>query len=822
MNILYIGLLLGMILAYLRTSLPVWILAFTLLLVAVGMLTNISIVTISILSIALAVVIIMIVLLPIRRKIFSLILFRFYKKQLPAMSSTEAAALEAGTVGWDADLFSGKPDWKKLHDITPATLSKEEQDYLDGPVQEFCNMLNDWKITNHDYDLPKEAWDYLKQNKFFAMIIPKKFGGLEFSAKAHSDIVLKISTRSITAAVTVMVPNSLGPGMLLMEYATEAQKKYYLPRLASGEEIPCFALTSPEAGSDAGGMNDFGVVCRGEYEGKKDVLGIRVTWNKRYITLGPIATLLGLAFKLYDPEHLLGDEENIGITLALIPTSHPGVNIGRRHYPVNVPFQNGPNSGDDVFIPMDWIIGGVDQVGQGWPMLMECLSDGRGISLPALSTGAGKLASRTTGAYARLRRQFNVPIGDFEGVQEVLARIAGLTYIMNAARDLTLSALDQGEKPSVITAIIKYHLTESMRTVINDAMDVHGGKAIMMGPKNYIANSYISIPIGITVEGANILTRNMIIFGQGAIRCHPYVLQEIHAVAEKDAVKALVDFDKAIFGHIGFIISNAVRTFILGLTNGKLHRPFNKGKTNQYYQQAMRMSSAFALLADVSMIMLGGTLKRKENLSARLGDSLSNLYLLTASLKHFQEQGSPVEDEVLMEWSCQTCLNNIQEAMDGFLLNFPNRYIATVMRWLVFPFGRSYHKANDKLSHAVSRILLEPSESRDRLTQGMFIPDNKKESVKQLEDALSMIIKAEPLMNKIIKAMHKGELESKSIIKAAEEAIKSNLINKEEGIVVREAIQMRDEIIAVDDFEMLPIIKKEEQWESHDKAVQSI
>ncbi|MEE9552613.1 MAG: acyl-CoA dehydrogenase, partial [Gammaproteobacteria bacterium] len=518
-------------------------------------------------------VLVLFALTPLRRNLISNKLFSLYKKLLPKMSTTEKEALEAGTVWWDAELFSGKPNWKKLYSLPQPKLSAEEQAFLDGPVEEVCNMLDDWKISNEDLDLPAEVWEFLKEEHFFAMIIPKQFGGLEFSALAHSAVVMKLSTRSITASVSVMVPNSLGPGILLLEYGTEEQKKYYLPRLANGAEIPCFALTAPDAGSDAGGMTDQGIVCRSEFEGKQDVLGIRLTWNKRYITLGPIATLLGLAFKLYDPEHLLGNQEGIGITLALIPTTHPGVNIGRRHLPANIPFQNGPNSGEDVFIPMDWVIGGQDKIGQGWRMLMECLSDGRGISLPALSTGAGKLASRTTGAYARIRRQFNMPIGEFEGVQEVLARIAGLTYMMDASRVLTLTALDQGEKPSVITAIIKYHLTESMRQLINDALDVHGGKAVMLGPNNYLASAYQSIPIGITVEGANILTRNMIIFGQGAIRCHPYVLKEMQAVAEDDEKMGLKQFDKAIFSHIGFVMSNIVRTFLLGISNARLHRP---------------------------------------------------------------------------------------------------------------------------------------------------------------------------------------------------------------------------------------------------------
>jgi acyl-CoA dehydrogenase len=618
-----------------------------------------------------------------------------------------------------------------------------------------------------------------------------------------------------------MVPNSLGPGILLMQYGTEEQKKYYLPRLASGVEIPCFALTAPEAGSDAGGMNDFGIVCRGEFEGNQDVLGIRLTWNKRYITLGPVATLLGLAFKLYDPDHLLGEQEEIGITLALIPTTHPGVNIGRRHLPANIPFQNGPNSGKDVFIPMDWIIGGRDRIGQGWRMLMECLSDGRGISLPALSTGAGKLASRTTGAYARIRRQFNIPIGRFEGIQEVLARIAGLTYMMDAARILTLTAIDQGEKPAVITAIVKYHLTEAMRQLVNDAVDVHGGKAIMLGPRNYLASIYQSIPISITVEGANILTRNMIIFGQGAIRCHPYVLSEMKAVAEVDEKIALKQFDKAIFGHTGFIISNVVRTFLLGLSGGRLHRSPTNDVTAKYYQQVMRMSAAFALLADVSMIILGGSLKRRESLSARLGDILSNLYLVSAVLKHYQDQDTPSADKVLFEWGCQYGFYNLQKAIDEFLANFPQRVVAKGLQLLIFPLGRSYSKPSDKLNAVVAELILAPSETRDRLTEGIFIPQNSDQPVYQLERALISIIAAEPSIDNITTAMRKGILKSKTLMDAVDEAINSKQINENEAKIIRDAIQLRDEVIAVDDFSTHEISDKEAIWQSQKQVAQS-
>ena len=572
----------------------------------------------------------------------------FFKQVLPALSQTEQEALDAGTVWWDGDLFSGKPEWEKLLKIDTSTLSKEEQAFLDGPVNRLCAMLDDWAITHEYKDLPPEVWQFIKDNGFFSMIIPKSYGGLAFSALAHSAVVSKIASRSITTAVTVMVPNSLGPGELLLHYGTEEQRNYYLPRLASGEEIPCFALTGPENGSDAGAMPDTGIVCNGEFNGE-EVLGIRLNWNKRYITLGPVATILGLAFKLYDPDQLLGDKPELGITCALIPTDTAGVTIGRRHYPLNMVFMNGPNQGHDVFIPMEWVIGGPKMAGQGWRMLMECLAAGRSISLPALSTGAGKLSCRATGAYARIRQQFKTPIGLFDGVEEALTRIAGNTYMMEAARTLTATAIDQGEKPAVISAIVKYNMTERMREVLNDAMDVQGGSGICMGPKNLLARPYQSIPIAITVEGANILTRTMITFGQGAIRCHPYVIEEIQSCHSDD----LERFDKALFGHMGFTVSNASRALFLALTRSKLAASPSVGSDKRYYQQLTRMSAAFAFVADVAMLVLGGSLKRREKLSGRLADVLSQLYLASAVLKHYHDQGRPAEDKALMQWACE-------------------------------------------------------------------------------------------------------------------------------------------------------------------------
>lgn len=738
----------------------------------------------------------------LRIKWLSAPLMKLFRKVTPTMSRTEQEALEAGSVWWDGELFSGKPQWNKLLSMPAAKLSKEEQAFIDGPVNTLCNMLDDWKITQEDYDLPKEVWQYIKDTGFFSMIIPKHYGGKEFSAYAHSQVVMKISTRSISTAVTVMVPNSLGPGKLLLEYGTEEQKDYYLPRLAAGKEIPCFALTSPQAGSDAGAIPDFGIVCKEKFEGKKDVLGIRLTWDKRYITLGPVATLLGLAFKLYDPDHLMGDKEELGITLALIPTDTKGVVIGNRHFPLNMVFMNGPNSGKDVFIPMDWVIGGIDQTGQGWRMLMECLSDGRAISLPALSTGAGKLASLSVGAYSRVRQQFKMPIGKFEGVEEALARIGGLTYMMDAARSLTLAALDNGEKPSVISAVVKYHLTETMRKVVNDAMDVLGGAGICLGPKNIMGRAYQGIPISITVEGANILTRSMIIFGQGAIRSHPFIYKELESLSEHDKNEALNQFDRALFGHIRFFITNTFRCFLYGITNAwfiKAPNRVNK-KVKRYYKQATRMSASFALVTDMSLMILGGSIKRREKISARLGDILSHLYLLSAVLKHYQDQGEHESDLPFVEWACQYNLQRVQTAFNGFLHNFPNRPVALLMRWIIFPWGRLYAPPNDNLGHKISSLLINPSEMRNRLTHGVFIPENENDAVTQLEHGLHKVVDAAPFEKKVRAFQKSFKPEYAGYEAMLKAALAEGVIDKHEELILRQANEIRDKIISVDDF----------------------
>ncbi|MFC1684011.1 acyl-CoA dehydrogenase [Pseudomonadota bacterium] len=725
-----------------------------------------------------------------------------FRKVLPPMSDTEREALEAGSIWWDAELFSGRPDWNHLLRMQPPRLTQEERDFIDGPLDELCCMLDDWQITNETYDLPPDIWEFIKKERFFSLIIPKEYGGLDFSAYAHSTIVMKLASRSVTAAVTVMVPNSLGPAKLLLHYGTEEQKDYYLPRLATGEEVPCFALTGPEAGSDAGAMPDRGVICHGEFEGE-EVLGIRLNWEKRYITLGPVSTVIGLAFKLFDPEHLLGDDEELGITVALIPSDTPGVTIGERHAPLNIPFQNGPNYGRDVFIPMEWIMGGQEGIGGGWRMLVECLSEGRGISLPALSTGAGKAACRYTGAYARVRRQFNTPIGYFEGVEEALARIAGLTYQMDAARTLTLGALDSGEKPSVVSAIIKYHLTERYRKVINDAMDIQGGSGICLGPSNLLGRAYQAIPIGITVEGANILTRSMIIFGQGAIRCHPYVLKEFMAAQQGENGEALESFDKAIFGHVGFIISNIARSSFLGITRGRFSSTPDDGPTSRYYQYLNWMSAAFALCADTAMMTLGGELKRKERLSARLGDVLSELYLASAVLKHYEDQGRQAEDLPLVEWALHDGIYRMQESLHSLIRNMPSKALAWVLHILVFPSGRPLSEPNDHRGHKAARLLLSPSTARDRLTSDVFITRDPDQAVGRLELAIEMAEKVAPIEKALAKARRAGLISGKTIHELAVAGQEQGLIKEEEIQLLDEMEALRRKVVQVDAFDSL-------------------
>ncbi len=737
---------------------------------------------------------------PLRRQLITRHVLTAFRRVLPRMSDTEREAIDAGTVWWDAELFAGRPDWQRLLSLPAPRLSEEEQAFLDGPVERLCEMLDDWEITHERQDLPPEAWQYLKEQGFFGMIIPKRYGGLGFSALGHSEVVAKLTTRSGSAAVTVMVPNSLGPAELLLHYGTDAQKDHYLPRLASGEEIPCFALTGPEAGSDASAIPDVGRVCRATVGGEQDVLAIRLNWDKRYITLAPAATLLGLAFKLQDPDGLLGGAEHRGITLALIPTDTPGISIGKRHRPMNQAFLNGPTRGRDVLIPVDWIIGGAQMAGHGWRMLMESLAAGRSISLPALSAGSAKLVSRGTGAYAGIRRQFKTPVGQFEGVQEALARIGGNTYVIDAARIMTVMALDQGEKPAVVSAIVKYQLTERMRQVINDAMDVHGGRGICTGPRNYLARIYQGVPITITVEGANILTRSLIIFGQGAIRCHPYVLTEMRAANDEDRQRGLRDFDAALFSHIGFSLSNVARSLVLGLTGARWVRTPGNGIVAHYYRQLTRTSTSLALAADVVMVTLGGRLKRLERLSARLGDVLSYLYLASAALKRFEDQGRKEADRPLLHWSCREALYRSQTALDELFRNLPNRWIALLLRVLVFPLGMRYESPNDANDRRVARLLMRPSAARDRLTRGIFIGEAD-DPVGRVEHALSAAIAAESVMRKVQRALRSGLLEADTPEEQITEAVARAIIDENEASRLRAADAARYDAIMVDEFQ---------------------
>lgn len=735
---------------------------------------------------------------PLRRKLITQPIFNLYCKILPKLSVTEKEALTAGTVGWDGELFSGMPDWDKMRKYAKAVLSDEEREFIQGPVHELCSMLDNWDITHNRFNLPEPVWEFLKKEGFFGLIIPKKYGGKAFSAFAHSSILTMIAGKSSSVASVVAVPNSLGPAELLMHYGTQEQQDHYLPRLAAGIELPCFALTGPEAGSDASAMPDYGVVCRDMFEGE-EVLGIRLNWDKRYITLAPVATVLGLAFKLYDPDHLIGERESLGITCALIPTDLSGITIGRRHYPLNSAFPNGPTQGRDVFIPIDWIIGGVKMAGQGWRMVVECLSAGRAISLPSMSSGNAQVAAYASGAYARIRNQFHLPIGKFGGVEEALTRIAGLTYIMNAARIFTVTAIDRNEKPTVPAAITKYHVTELGRKVTNDAMDIHGGKGICMGPKNYLAINYQELPIGITVEGANILTRSMIIFGQGVIRCHPYVLKEMESASTSDKKTGLLQFDKAIIGHLGFVQGNAIRSLIMALTNAKfISAP--KTTTKSYYQKFTFFSSALAFVSDMAMVSLRGNLKRKEKLSGRLGDVLSMLYLGSAVLKQHEEHGSQEYELPIIDWSCQMLLYTAQEKLYEALLNFPNRGLGRLLRIWVFPFGKRHSIPSDSLGHKLAGMMLNPSALRNSLGKDLYLANGTKNPLGSMEEVLQQIIAVEQLEEILHDAVHDKKIEGYTHQQRIHDAVIKEVITKEQGEKLLKADRARKEILSVDDF----------------------
>ncbi len=790
-------------LAFLSVPAWGWLVAWTALF-AGGWMAGAFPFIVALLAVAPAVLIAPALLVPeLRRKLVTGPAYHAFRKVLPPMSDTERAAIEAGTVGWDAELFSGKPDWSQLMKVPSAQLTAEEQAFFDTHVQDLCAMTDDWAASHHAYDLEPKVWERIKSSGILGMIIPKNYGGLGFSAVAHSHFVTTLSTRSGATAVSVMVPNSLGPAELLMHYGTQAQKDYYLPRLAKGQEIPCFALTNPHAGSDAGSIPDTGVVCYGDYKGEK-VLGFRITCDKRYITLAPVATLVGLAFRANDPEGLLGDKAELGITCALIPNTHHGLKIGRRHFPLNAVFMNGPIQAKDMFIPMDFVIGGRAQVGAGWKMLMNCLSVGRAISLPSSNTGMSKLAVRGVGGYARVRRQFRTAIGKFEGVEEALARMAGNVYMMDAARSLTAKFVDEGEKPAVLSGIVKYHITERARRVVNDGMDVIGGKGICLGPQNFLGRAYQQVPIGITVEGANILTRSLIIFGQGAIRCHPYVFKEMEAARDTDNGRGEAAFDTLIIAHVGFTVRNAARALVHGLTGGRLGKvaPKVQGAALAYAKQLNRYSAAFAFVSDVTMLIVGGELKRKEKLSARLGDVLSELYLGSATVKRYIDQGSQADDAPFLHWSMQDSLQRLEMALSGVFDNYPNRFVGALLRRVVFPFGLKQRGPSDKLGNAVVAQIIAPTAARDRLTEGVFIGHNATEPIRKIEDALAAVMQLEEIEARLKPHFRAGTISGERPLDWVPAALKAQLITMAEAETVRRAMALTDAVIAVDDFPM--------------------
>ena len=725
-------------------------------------------------------------------------------KLLPKISDTEREAIEAGNVWVDGEFFSGKPNFKRLlnqpypliPDAQPETVRanrdsplRQIRSFLDNQVETVCQMATDWEIHVRQ-DLPPEVWDYLRQERFFGMMIPTEYGGLGFSNLAYSQVMNKLASRSFTHTATVGVTNSLGPAKLLLRYGTQAQKDYYLPRLATGEEIPCFALTEPNAGSDAGSIVSNGVV----FQGNDGKLYLRLNWEKRYITLATIATLMGLAFKLRDPDNLLGKGEDVGITCALIHTDTPGVIINRRHDPMGVPFYNSPTIGKDVVVPIDQIIGGVEQAGQGWKMLMQSLAAGRGISFPATCTGIAKLVTRVTGAYARVRRQFGLNIGRFAGVEEPLARIGGLTYLMEAARLYTVAAVDNGEQPAVISAIAKYNFTELSRQIINDGMDIMGGAGICRGERNLLANIYSATPIPITVEGANILTRTMIIFGQGAIRSHPYVYREIEALNQNN-VRA---FDRLFWQHLGSIIRNFFRTILLSLSRGYLARSPVSGATAKYYRKLAWASASFAFLTDIALIRYGGSLKRQEKLTGRFADILSWMYLATATLRRFEAEGRNEEDLPLVHWSMQYALTLIQQGFEGIFDNLSVPLFNIIAAWWrLNPVGMM---PADKLGSKIAKIMQTPGNQRDRLTADIYVPDNTEEALGRLENAFLLAIESESILKKIKIAIAQEKLPPGQPTALVRNALEADIISLDEVELLTKAETARNNTIQVDSF----------------------
>ena len=789
----------GAFAAYHRLRLAVWAALTASLLVACWLLGASPAATL-VAAILVALVAVPLLVPGLRKGWITAPLLSFYTKLLPPLSDTERTALEAGTVGFEGELFSGKPDWDQLLSLPKPQLTAEEQAFLDGPCEELCRMVDDWDITHVRADLPPELWEFIKRNKFFGLNIPKEYGGLGFSALMNHKVIQKLASISTVVSSTVGVPNSLGPAELLMHYGTEEQKREYLPRLADGREVPCFALTGPFAGSDATSIPDYGIVCMGEWNGA-NVLGIRLTLNKRYITLAPVATLIGVAFRMYDPDGLLGDKRDIGISLALVPRDTPGLDIGRRHFPLNSPFQNGPIHGKDVFVPLSQLIGGEDYAGRGWQMLMECLSIGRSITLPSTASGGAKMGAVVSGAYARIRKQFGLSVGRFEGVEEALARIAGRAYAISALSQATAAAVARGENPAVPSTIAKYHCTEMGREVSRDVMDIHGGKGIILGPRNYAGRGWQATPIMITVEGANIMTRSLMIFGQGAILCHPWVLKEMKAAQLEDPRERIDRFDAALFGHIGYAISNAVRSLWFGLTGARFGQAPGDEYTRRFYRKLNRYSAALAVMADTSMLLLGGKLKFKESLSGRLGDVLSQLYIASAMLKRYEDEGRPAGDQPLLAWAFHDSVNKIETALSGALRNFPIRPVGYLLWALIFPWGRRAQAPSDRLGHRAASLLMTPCDARQRLADGVFLTPTAKNPAGRIDSYLPKVVMAEPVERKFLKALKNSDIEALEFDAQLDEGVREGWITAEERKQLEELRAMTLDAISVDDFE---------------------
>lgn len=727
--------------------------------------------------------------------------FKAIGKIIPPVSDTEKEALESGTVGWDAELFSGNPDYDKLRAISPIRLSLEEQAFLDGPTETLCQMIDDWQIRASNREVPDEIWQYVKDNGFLGMLISKQHGGLGFSAQAQSLILGKVASRSPDVSVIVMVPNSLGPGELIEKYGTKQQIEHYLPRLAKGKEVPCFGLTGPTSGSDAATMRDIGVVCKGEFEGE-EVVGIKLNWEKRYITLGPNATLLGLAFHLFDPEKLIGEEDDIGITLALIPADHNGVTIGNRHIPNGCAFPNGPNSGKDVFIPLDWVIGGEERVGQGWKMLMSCLAAGRAISLPSSSAAASKAMLRFTTAYGRIRNQFGIPISNMEGIEERLSRMIETSYVLEAARALTASMVQGGEKPAVISALLKYQSTEWARVAVNDAMDIHGGRGICDGPSNYLQSAYQSMPVAITVEGANILTRTLITFAQGALRSHPFLYQEVQAVQDPDKEQGYESFEPLLYGHIKYSLANIFGALFHNLTLGAFAKaPHRAGNITKLYRALSRGALNFALMSDMTVAILGGSLKMRQKISGRMADALSELYFLSAILKRYEDDGQITDDLVFVEYAAQNAQYRFYQSLDAVLQNYPSPLIGWFLRRLVFPLGNHHTPPKDRLGKAIVKKVMTEPDTRNRLTSHIYVNHDENDPTGILEVTMNEVIELAPVTKKLELAIREGKVQRFHGNDWIGEAVTKNVLTNNEAERLRRLEKLTAKVIAVDQFD---------------------